>query len=115
MRGTVVIGEGEKDEAPMLYNGEQVRDGTGPEVDFAVDLVDGNIAKVRGVAVQELTVGQRGFDRGGGIDDVGQVGRAGDFIHIDARAGVEYRVPLGHCDDGQCIGQALGSQRGVRG
>jgi fructose-1,6-bisphosphatase II len=41
MRGTVVIGEGEKDEAPMLYNGEQVGDGTGPQVDFAVDPVDG--------------------------------------------------------------------------
>jgi fructose-1,6-bisphosphatase II len=37
----VVIGEGEKDEAPMLYNGEEVGDGTGPEVDFAVDPVDG--------------------------------------------------------------------------
>ena len=41
MRGTVVIGEGEKDEAPMLYNGEEVGDGSGPEVDFAVDPVDG--------------------------------------------------------------------------
>ena len=41
MRGVVVIGEGEKDEAPMLYNGEDVGDGTGPEVDFAVDPVDG--------------------------------------------------------------------------
>ena len=41
MDGTVVIGEGEKDEAPMLYNGEEVGDGTGPEVDFAVDPVDG--------------------------------------------------------------------------
>jgi fructose-1,6-bisphosphatase II len=41
MRGTVVIGEGEKDEAPMLYNGEELGDGTGPEVDIAVDPVDG--------------------------------------------------------------------------
>jgi fructose-1,6-bisphosphatase II len=41
MRATVVIGEGEKDEAPMLYNGEIVGDGTGPEVDLAVDPVDG--------------------------------------------------------------------------
>ena len=37
MRATVVIGEGEKDEAPMLYNGEEIGDGTGPELDFAVD------------------------------------------------------------------------------
>jgi len=41
MDGIVVIGEGEKDEAPMLYNGEEVGDGSGPEVDFAVDPVDG--------------------------------------------------------------------------
>src|SRR5881227_3886733 len=37
MKGTVVIGEGEKDEAPMLYNGEEVGDGNGPDCDVAVD------------------------------------------------------------------------------
>ena len=41
MRGVVVIGEGEKDEAPMLFNGEAVGDGTGPEVDVAVDPLEG--------------------------------------------------------------------------
>jgi fructose-1,6-bisphosphatase II len=41
MRGTVVIGEGEKDEAPMLFNGESVGNGEGPEYDIAVDPVDG--------------------------------------------------------------------------
>src|ERR671931_2016937 len=41
MDGIVVIGEGEKDEAPMLYNGEQVGNGTGPAVDVAVDPIDG--------------------------------------------------------------------------
>jgi len=41
MHGTVVIGEGEKDEAPMLYNGEEVGNGTGPGVDVAVDPIDG--------------------------------------------------------------------------
>ncbi len=41
MRGTVVIGEGEKDEAPMLYNGEEVGNGEGPGVDVAVDPIDG--------------------------------------------------------------------------
>jgi fructose-1,6-bisphosphatase II len=41
MEGTVVIGEGEKDEAPMLYNGEPVGDGDGPAVDVAVDPIDG--------------------------------------------------------------------------
>lgn len=41
MRGTVVIGEGEKDEAPMLFNGESVGDGTGDAMDVAVDPLDG--------------------------------------------------------------------------
>src|SRR5436305_12182184 len=41
MDGVVVIGEGEKDEAPMLYNGEQVVSGAGPQVDVAVDPIDG--------------------------------------------------------------------------
>src|SRR5206468_4406239 len=41
MQGVVVIGEGEKDEAPMLYNGEQVGNGAGPEVDVAVDPLEG--------------------------------------------------------------------------
>src|ERR1700758_5648503 len=41
MRGVVVIGEGEKDEAPMLYNGEEVGSGEGPEVDVAVDPLEG--------------------------------------------------------------------------
>lgn len=41
MRGVVVIGEGEKDEAPMLYNGEVLGTGDGPEVDIAVDPIEG--------------------------------------------------------------------------
>src|ERR687891_1999918 len=41
MDGVVVIGEGEKDEAPMLYNGEAVGTGEGPECDVAVDPIDG--------------------------------------------------------------------------
>lgn len=41
IRGTVIIGEGEKDEAPMLYNGETVGSGTGPALDIAVDPVEG--------------------------------------------------------------------------
>jgi len=41
MEGVVVIGEGEKDEAPMLYNGEQIGDGSPPAVDIAVDPLEG--------------------------------------------------------------------------
>ena len=49
MRGVVVIGEGEKDEAPMLYNGEEVGEGTGPEYDIAVDPVDGTTLLANGM------------------------------------------------------------------
>src|SRR3954463_6350604 len=41
MEGGVVIGEGEKDEAPMLFNGEEVGEGGGPDVDIAVDPLEG--------------------------------------------------------------------------
>ena len=48
MDGTVVIGEGEKDQAPMLYNGERVGDGLGPKVDVAVDPIDGTTLTAMG-------------------------------------------------------------------
>jgi fructose-1,6-bisphosphatase II len=48
MDGTVVIGEGEKDEAPMLYNGERIGDGSPPEVDIAVDPLEGTRLCARG-------------------------------------------------------------------
>ena len=64
MRGTVVIGEGEKDNAPMLYNGEQVGDGTGPECDVAVDPIDGTTLTAKGMnnAIAVLAVAPRGTD-----------------------------------------------------
>jgi fructose-1,6-bisphosphatase II len=62
MRGTVVIGEGEKDEAPMLFNGEEVGDGTGAECDVAVDPIDGTTLMAKGMpnAVSVLAVAERG-------------------------------------------------------
>jgi fructose-1,6-bisphosphatase II len=62
MRGTVVIGEGEKDNAPMLFNGEQVGDGTGPECDVAVDPIDGTTLTAKGMnnAIAVLAVAPRG-------------------------------------------------------
>jgi fructose-1,6-bisphosphatase II len=62
MRGIVVIGEGEKDEAPMLYNGEEVGNGLGPECDFAVDPVDGTTLMAKGMpnAISVLAVAERG-------------------------------------------------------
>jgi fructose-1,6-bisphosphatase II len=62
MRGVVVIGEGEKDEAPMLYNGEKVGDGTGPEFDIAVDPVDGTTLLANGMpnAIAVMAAADRG-------------------------------------------------------
>lgn len=62
MRGVVVIGEGEKDDAPMLYNGEQVGDGTGPECDVAVDPIDGTTLMSKGMpnAIAVLALSERG-------------------------------------------------------
>ena len=62
MRGVVVIGEGEKDEAPMLYNGEEVGNGLGPDCDFAVDPVDGTTLMAKGLpnAISVLAVAERG-------------------------------------------------------
>ena len=62
MQGVVVIGEGEKDEAPMLYNGEQVGDGTGPAYDIAVDPVDGTTLLAKGIpnAIAVMAASDRG-------------------------------------------------------
>jgi fructose-1,6-bisphosphatase II len=68
MDGVVVIGEGEKDEAPMLYNGERIGDGTPPAVDIAVDPVEGTTltAKGRGNAISVIALSEQGtmFDPG---------------------------------------------------
>ena len=62
MRGVVVIGEGAKDEAPMLYNAEDVGDGTGPLCDVAVDPIDGTTLMAKGMpnAVSVIAVAERG-------------------------------------------------------
>ena len=62
MDGVVIIGEGEKDEAPMLYNGEQVGDGTGPAVDVEVDPLEGTRLTALGQpnAIAVIAVAERG-------------------------------------------------------
>src|SRR5881392_3197090 len=62
MRGVVVIGEGEKDHAPMLYNGEEVGNGDGPACDVAVDPIDGTTLMAKGMpnALAVLAVAERG-------------------------------------------------------
>ena len=62
MAGVVVIGEGEKDKAPMLFNGEEVGEGTGPEVDVAVDPLEGTRLTAKGQpnAIAVIAVAERG-------------------------------------------------------
>jgi fructose-1,6-bisphosphatase II len=68
MDGLVVIGEGERDEAPMLYNGERIGDGSPPEVDIAVDPLEGTTLTARGMpsALAVIALAERGtmFDPG---------------------------------------------------
>ena len=68
MDGIVVIGEGEKDEAPMLYNGERIGDGSPPEVDIAVDPLEGTTPDGAGMpsALAVIALAERGtmFDPG---------------------------------------------------
>jgi fructose-1,6-bisphosphatase II len=68
MNGIVVIGEGEKDEAPMLHNGEEIGDGTPPEVDIAVDPLEGTRLCAFGMpsAIAVIALAERGtmFDAG---------------------------------------------------
>lgn len=68
MDGAVVIGEGEKDEAPMLYNGERIGDGSPPEVDIAVDPLEGTRLTAQGqpAALSVIALAERGtmFDPG---------------------------------------------------
>ena len=93
MNGVVVIGEGEKDEAPMLYNGERVGDGTGPEWDIAVDPVDGTTltAKSLGDAVSVLGVSPRGtmFNPGPAVymQKLVVPGSVADLVDLDAPIG----------------------------
>src|SRR3954451_24336808 len=68
MDGVVVIGEGEKDEAPMLYNGEAIGDGSPPGVDIAVDPLEGTRLSAQGepAALAGIALSERGtmFDPG---------------------------------------------------
>lgn len=90
MRGVVVIGEGEKDEAPMLFNGEEVGDGTGAEADVAVDPIDGTTLTATGMpnAIAVLAVSDRGtmFDPGACVymEKIATGPEAADVIDITA-------------------------------
>lgn len=97
MNGVVVIGEGEKDNAPMLYNGERVGDGTGPECDVAVDPVDGTTLTAKGMAnaVSVMAVADRGsmFDPSAVfyMDKLVTGPEAADYVDINAPVAVNIR------------------------
>ncbi|MFJ8492338.1 class II fructose-bisphosphatase [Streptomyces sp. NPDC094038] len=97
MNGVVVIGEGEKDEAPMLFNGERIGDGTGPEVDIAVDPIDGTTLTAKGMpnAIAVLAAAERGamFDPSAVfyMDKLVTGPEAADFVDIDAPVSVNIR------------------------
>ena len=90
MDGVVIIGEGEKDEAPMLYNGERIGDGTPPEADIAVDPIDGTTLTSlgRGNALAVIAVSARGtmYDPGPCVymEKIAVGPEAADVIDINA-------------------------------
>jgi fructose-1,6-bisphosphatase II len=90
MAGVVVIGEGEKDEAPMLYNGEEVGDGHGPAVDVAVDPLEGTRLTAKGQpnAIAVIALAERGtmFFPGAAVymDKIACGPEALDVIDIEA-------------------------------
>jgi fructose-1,6-bisphosphatase II len=93
MNGIVVIGEGEKDEAPMLFNGERVGDGSGPELDIAVDPVDGTTLTAKSLpdAVSIIGVSPRGtmFSPGPAVymQKLVVPGHAAENVDLDAPIG----------------------------
>jgi fructose-1,6-bisphosphatase II len=98
MDGIVVIGEGEKDEAPMLYNGEAVGNGSPPRVDIAVDPVDGTTltAKALPDALAVIAVAERGsmFDPGPCVY-MEKLAVAGDVVGaVDLEAPIEDNLAI---------------------
>src|SRR5271167_1098709 len=98
MDGLVVIGEGEKDEAPMLYNGEQIGDGSPPQVDIAVDPLEGTTPTARGMpsALSVIALSSRGtmFDPGPCVYMEKMAGSAeiADLLDLDRPLGDTVRL-----------------------
>jgi len=104
MRGVVVIGEGEKDEAPMLFNGERVGNGRGPQCDVAVDPIDGTslTAAGRQNALSVIAVSDRGT-----MLDASSVFYMDKLVTGPAGVGVvDIRLPVG--ENIRLLSKALG-------
>jgi fructose-1,6-bisphosphatase II len=98
MDGLVVIGEGEKDEAPMLYNGEQIGDGSPPEVDIAVDPLEGTALAANGMpaALAVIALSARGtmFDPGPCVymEKMAGAPQIADLLDLDRPLGETVRL-----------------------
>jgi fructose-1,6-bisphosphatase II len=108
MDGVVVIGEGEKDEAPMLYNGEQIGDGSPPQVDIAVDPLEGTTLAANGMpsALAVIALSARGtmFDPGPVVymEKMAGAPEIADLLDLDRPLGETVRL----------VGQRKGSEVG---
>jgi fructose-1,6-bisphosphatase II len=123
MDGVVVIGEGEKDEAPMLHNGEEVGDGSDPQVDIAVDPLEGTRLCALGMpnALAVIALAERGsmFDPGpcvymekmAGGEDVS------DLLDLDRPLGktIELVAERRHCEVGDVMVVVLDRPRHEEG
>ncbi len=98
MDGLVVIGEGEKDHAPMLFNGERIGDGSGPSVDIAVDPLEGTTLTAKGMprALSVIALSERGtmFDPGPCVYMAKLAGgpRIADVLDLDRPLGETVRL-----------------------
>jgi fructose-1,6-bisphosphatase II len=98
MDGIVVIGEGEKDEAPMLFNGEHIGDGSPPEVDIAVDPLEGTTLTARGMpsALSVIALAERGamFDPGPAVymEKIAGGPEIADLLDLDRPLGDTLRL-----------------------
>ncbi|HII38403.1 TPA: fructose-bisphosphatase class II, partial [Candidatus Micrarchaeota archaeon] len=104
-RGRVVIGEGEKDEAPMLFDGEELGSGSGMEIDLAVDPLEctANLSQGKPNAISVLAAGPKGslLDAPGSYADQLAVGK-------EARGAIDIRRPVG--ENLVSVSKALGKK-----
>jgi fructose-1,6-bisphosphatase II len=123
MDGVVVIGEGEKDEAPMLYNGEQIGDGSPPRVDIAVDPLEGTTLAANGMpsalAVIALSARDTMFDPGPCVymEKMAGAPDIADLLDLDRPLGETVRLVAGRrgCPVGDVIVVVLDRPRHEQG
>ena len=106
MTGVVVIGEGEKDNAPMLYNGEEIGDGTPPAVDIAVDPVDGTTLTAKSMPNAIAVVAMS--DRGTMFDPGPYVYMEKLVVGPEAAGAVDFEAPI--ADNLRAVAKAKGAQ-----